>query len=197
MTPRHEDENSGQTPKARVKKEDWILAALEAMRGGGIEAIRVERLAKDLDVSKSGFYYHFEDRDDLLAELLRFWDESSTNAVLTDLELLQMPPRERLIRLSERLIVEDLARYDAAIFAWATIDSRARLAVAKVMQTRSDYIRNILRECGLRGDQLEGHTNAFVGFRCSEPFIFGHLSVKERMERHARLIDTILADADE
>ena len=48
-------------------REPWIAAALECIAEGGIDAVRVEVLARDLGVTKGGFYWHFADREALLA----------------------------------------------------------------------------------------------------------------------------------
>ena len=60
---------------SRVSKDQWLAAAVTALEQGGVDAVRVERLARALDVSKSGFYWHFKDRADLLLELLEYWEE--------------------------------------------------------------------------------------------------------------------------
>ena len=40
-------------------KSDWLRAARLALLHGGVEAVRVERLARDLHVTKGSFYWHF------------------------------------------------------------------------------------------------------------------------------------------
>ena len=54
----------------RLNRTDWLDAALTSLVRGGIEGVRVERLARDLGVTKGSFYWHFEDRPDLLRGLL-------------------------------------------------------------------------------------------------------------------------------
>ncbi len=80
---------AGSGSRGRFSKSDWLAAALDVLADGGIEAIRVERLAKQLGVAKSGLYYHFRDRDDLHAELLLYWlnlDSCRLNARATPLK---------------------------------------------------------------------------------------------------------------
>ena len=54
----------------------WIEAGLAALARGGIDQVRVEVLAKDLGVTKGGFYRRFADRRRLLAEELRVGSRS-------------------------------------------------------------------------------------------------------------------------
>ena len=51
----------------------WIEAGIAALARGGIEEVRVEVLAKDLGVTKGGFYRRFADRRALLAAMLEAW----------------------------------------------------------------------------------------------------------------------------
>ena len=46
--------------KKRVMKEQWLSAALEALFEGGIENVKIENLARQLNISKSGFYWHID-----------------------------------------------------------------------------------------------------------------------------------------
>ena len=57
----------------RVSKAEWLQTALNLLDEEGVEAIRVERLARELGISKSGFYWHFKDRDDLRSQILDYW----------------------------------------------------------------------------------------------------------------------------
>ena len=71
----------------RLDRRAWVEAALAALAEGGAAAVKVERLAAKLKVTKGSFYWHFRDRDELLANvalrgfaqfeaaLARAWDE--------------------------------------------------------------------------------------------------------------------------
>jgi len=52
----------------RVKKSDWLEKALEILERDGIDEVKIERLARELGVSRSGFYSHFENRQALIIE---------------------------------------------------------------------------------------------------------------------------------
>ena len=42
--------------KKRTTKDQWLQAALDSLLESGIHGISIERLAQNLDISKSGFY---------------------------------------------------------------------------------------------------------------------------------------------
>jgi AcrR family transcriptional regulator len=48
----------------------WFRAAYEMFIACGIESVRIQPLAKKLNVSRTSFYWHFKDRSDLLQTLL-------------------------------------------------------------------------------------------------------------------------------
>ena len=65
----------------RLDSAIWIEAALEALADGGVEAVRVEPLAKALDVTKGSFYWHFADRRALIDAMLASWSDGRIAAI--------------------------------------------------------------------------------------------------------------------
>ncbi|HYZ62080.1 MAG TPA: helix-turn-helix domain-containing protein, partial [Acetobacteraceae bacterium] len=55
---------------ARTPRDRWIAGGLQALAGGGPDAVRIELLARTLGVSKGGFYGYFDNRGALLDEML-------------------------------------------------------------------------------------------------------------------------------
>ena len=82
-------------PSARLTKEDWLRAALDAIGERGLKGVAVEPLARSLKVTKGSFYWHFADRDELLAEALAFWRERETERGQAALRA-NPDPRQRL-----------------------------------------------------------------------------------------------------
>lgn len=61
-------------------REAWIAAGLAALSSGGVEAVRVEVLARALHVTKGSFYWHFADRRELLDAIVAHWETTTTGA---------------------------------------------------------------------------------------------------------------------
>ncbi|MET0868224.1 MAG: helix-turn-helix domain-containing protein, partial [Pseudorhodoplanes sp.] len=59
----------------------WIAGALDALASRGIDAVRVEPLAKALAVTKGSFYWHFADRRALIEAMLTQWSEGRIIAI--------------------------------------------------------------------------------------------------------------------
>jgi AcrR family transcriptional regulator len=73
----------GQQDKAagwRGSREGWLAAARQALLDGGVEAVKIQPLAQQLQISRTSFYWFFKDRDDLLNALLASWEEKNTGA---------------------------------------------------------------------------------------------------------------------
>jgi AcrR family transcriptional regulator len=70
-----------ESTKPRLGREAWIEAALDALAREGEAGLRVEPLAKRLNVTKGSFYWHFKDRDALLAAALDAWAEGRVAAI--------------------------------------------------------------------------------------------------------------------
>ena len=52
--------------------QKWINAGYQQFALEGLDGILVERMARILNLNKSGFYYYFGDRDFYLEQLLKF-----------------------------------------------------------------------------------------------------------------------------
>ncbi len=109
----------------RLTKDDWLRAARLALLTGGPAAVRVERLATDLGVTKGSFYWHFTDRGALLEALLEEW-EAERSAALHELPLGRgaAAVRDLMAFLRPRVAASERGEVpsDAAIFAWASAD---------------------------------------------------------------------------
>ncbi len=80
MAARRKD-TSRRDASPRLDASAWIAAALDAFAAGGIEAARVEPLAKALGVTKGSFYWHFADRRALIDAVLVAWSEGRIAAI--------------------------------------------------------------------------------------------------------------------
>jgi AcrR family transcriptional regulator len=66
--------------------DDWAGAALDALARGGLAAVAVEPLAQHLGTTKGSFYWHFADRNALIAAALARWEERETELVIAVVE---------------------------------------------------------------------------------------------------------------
>lgn len=124
---------------SRLVPNDWIDEGLRLLREAGVEAVRVEPLAKRMGVTKGSFYWHFADRPALLAALRQAWRERATEGVAARVEAAGGTARDRLERLFRLTAAAD-GRLERAMRAWAAHDPDARAVVAGVDERRIAYL---------------------------------------------------------
>ena len=131
-----------------MSAKDWIDAGLRALAREGVDAVRVERLATRLAVTKGGFYWHFRDRPALLAAMLEAWKARATAGVIEAVETGGGDARDRLRRLFSIILRAD-GRLERAVRDWAGRDRAVFRAQSEIDRARVDYVAALLRQIGL------------------------------------------------
>ncbi len=133
-----------------LTREEWIVAAVGALRKGGVEAVRIDVLARELGVSRGSFYWHFRDRSELLATILARWEEET--AWLISGASAAPTPRERALRFFE---LANASPYppDREIFAWARRDSKVARRVEAVEAKRVAFFEQVMHDAGVPGER--------------------------------------------
>ena len=178
-------------PRRGISKAEWQEAGLKAISEAGVSALTVEGLARTLGINKSGFYWHFKSRDELLRQILEYWTHEITEVISENPEILKIEPRQRLVTIAEMILDYDLNRYEMGIRHWAMKDTGAAMAVKKVNRLRLDFIGKAFSELGFKGDDLEMRTMLFVGYTSGESIIFPDISQKRRRELITKRIDLL------
>ena len=175
----------------RVSKAEWLQKALDLLAREGVEALRVERIARALGISKSGFYWHFKDREDLRSQIIDHWIHEYTEVVINNPEVQQGDPRSRL-RNAMRMILEyDLTRYEVPIRSWADADPAIARLVQKAYRGRLVFIGGIFREMGFGEEETEMRSRLFVCYHTWERATFPKDSKKSLEKMIERRLDLL------
>ncbi len=139
--------------RKRLTREDWIEAATRTLVKRSIDGVRVELLAKDLEVSRGSFYWHFKSREELLSAILANWRERQTRRTIERIrEEQDLTPEERLKKLrmkpTRSRASRDGATLELAIRAWGRRDRMARDAVESVDAERVEFSQALLEAAG-------------------------------------------------
>ncbi len=123
-------QNPRNPPRNQLSRFDWLQAALELFVREGIDAVRITRLADELDVSRGSFYWHFRHREDLITALVEFWQSKNSPGITRSFEAADSLTKG-ILNFFETCINLELfdPRLDLAIREWAR---------------RSDDIRQLL-----------------------------------------------------
>jgi AcrR family transcriptional regulator len=150
----------------RTPRDAWIDAAMQALAGGGPDAVRIEALALSLGVSKGGFYWHFTDRQALLEEMLDTWEKTVVDDVIARLERQPAAPRAKLQQLFELASSVDLA-VELALRDWSRRDSDVAARVRRVDNRRMGYMRLLFGQFCVDDDDVEARSmlafSLFIG----------------------------------
>ncbi len=141
--------------RGRLNREDWLAKALDVLAEEGIGAVCIEPVAKALGVTKGSFYWHFEDRDELVECLLEYWETEHTDRLGDLVAADSSDPSKQLLTLLELVTAHDENRYDASVRAWARHDPRAATHLKRVDQKRLSYQRDLFLEMGFSKEEAD------------------------------------------
>jgi AcrR family transcriptional regulator len=186
---------AGRTPK--VTAETWIDTARRSLIEDGIAAVKVDRLASRLGVTRGGFYHNFKDREELLAQLLVHWE--ATCRFLPE-EVPGTKPAEAadwIDRMIERLIEADGYDYqfDLAVREWARSDQRAAWAIERADRQRLNILRRAFEAIGYSEDEATIRARVFYYHQIGYYAIGVRESSPERRRNKETYVD-ILCGAD-
>src|SRR6516164_1375230 len=178
-----------------AKRETWSKAGFAELARAGIDGVRVEVLAKNLGVTKGGFYRRFRDRAALLEGMLKDWREGRIAAIELQASLDGESARERLralIRLySERMNTEGMA-IELAIRQWARSDDGAADAVAGVDAARLRNVAQLYRATGLANDEADAKAFLFYCFIFGQSLLFLDRGQRKRAQLVAKSAERLL-----
>jgi len=176
-------------PKAvrrTIERADWLAAARATLIRDGIAAVKIDRLATMLQVTRGGFYWRFKGHGDLLDSLLQDWKQTNTAHMLA---ALRGPgtPAERFHALIDLWIDEidfDPA-YDMAVREWGRVSPRVGKLVRKVDDERIAAFRQLFLDAGYDDDE------AFIRARIAYYHQVGYyaMGVKETKARRRKLAE--------
>lgn len=123
----------------------------------GIEAVRVEVLARELGVSKGSFYWHFRDRDELLMQMLERWQNVEAEWLLAEESGGSNRPSApiRWARFVERSVEPERIHEEIAVRAWARRDDRVAIRVADIERRKVRVIASVLADVGFAREAAE------------------------------------------
>jgi AcrR family transcriptional regulator len=153
-----------------------------------VAAVRVERLADDVGVTKGSFYHHFRDRGALLEALLDYWSREMTDAEFARLETLRGGLAQRLLALAEDVLEKGMGRYDPAIRAWARHDRKVATAVAQVDRRRVKALAGFFEEGGFSAAEARIRARTFYTFLLGEPQVRAPVRDAGELEKMVKIL---------
>jgi AcrR family transcriptional regulator len=136
-----------------LQPDDWLRAAFARLSGEGIESVRVELLARDLGVSKGSFYWHFQDREELLGRMFDRWEKEEIDWL--DETVITPKAAARWARFVHHCTEPPLARLESAMRTWSRRDERIAARITAIEKKRTAHISSVLRAIGFAAPAAE------------------------------------------
>ncbi len=165
----------------KLSRDQWLEHALDVLRDEGITGVRVERLARDLGVTKGSFYWHFSDRADLFTNLLSYWTQQYNDVVTRNSQFTEAEPAAGMLAAMIKVREEGLDQYELAMRAWADHDPQVRKTVRMVYGQRTAFIRGFFVRLGFRGADAEIRTRLVLSYLSWEPNMFSDDTKAQRL----------------
>jgi AcrR family transcriptional regulator len=144
----------------------WLDAGYERLISGGVEAVKILPLAKALGLSRTSFYWHFADRDALLAAIVDRWSAQNTGNLLARSAAPAQTICGAVFKLFDCWIDANLfdAKLDLAIRNWAQNDASLRVHVDAADGARISGISDMFQKFGYSETQARtrAHTMIFT-----------------------------------
>ena len=154
-------------PRTQLDRRNWIDGAIDVLAREGVAGLRVEVLAKRCGVTKGSFYWHFKDRQDLLAAVLEHWREGR----IRDIEkTTTVTPGMERSQLHFAIEVYGASRnrkgmsIELAVRDWARHDPQAAAVVEAVDLYRLDCTRKLFVAAGL--SDAEAKSRSLLLYAC-------------------------------
>jgi AcrR family transcriptional regulator len=139
-------------PRVQLDRDAWVHGAMDVLAEEGIAGLRVEGLAKHLKVTKGSFYWHFQDRRDLLMAVLVEWRDGRIRDIVKQT---RAAPGHELEQIYHVIDVYSAGRnrrgmmIELAVRDWARRDAEAAAIVSEVDDIRLRCARELFLACGV------------------------------------------------
>lgn len=133
----------------KVSRERWLEIARTTLIREGIDAVKVNYLAKKLGVTRGGFYWRFKNPMELYDALLDDWRRSNTAPLLGALSGAGDPARR--LRAAFQLWINEKEfnpDYDTAVRAWSLVSRKVAKAVHEADDQRIEALRELFVDAG-------------------------------------------------
>lgn len=177
-------------PENTPSTEDWVRIARDVLISQGIVAVKINNLAKIAGVTRGGFYWRFQSREELFSVLIDDWRDSNTTPMLRVLRA-DATPWERMRNLAKLYIDgRDFSEaYDSAVRAWAALSPAIAEIVRAVDDIRLKALEDLFHDAGFDAGE------AMIRARITYFHQIGYyaLGLRESADERRSLIDRYTA----
>ncbi len=157
-------------------QQRWLDLGLETLRENGTTGLKIDRLARQLGVTKGSFYAHFSSKNGYLTALSEHWRHRATPMVVDRFFEAPGTLADKLLMLCTYVERSERARYDFAMGEMAKVNDCAADAVAAVARARLAFSFEVFRRAGFEEDEARARGCLLYGWLLASMVIEGGLS---------------------
>ena len=151
--------------RTALDREAWTTFALSVLAEEGLDGLRVEVLARRLNVTKGSFYWHFKDRQALLNAVTSHWRDQRIQEVEAQATVPAEQARAHIHAIIDHYSTQpnrQRMQLELAMRDWARRDQLVAAAVEAVDQARLINATRLFELAGFAAE--EAHTRALLMF---------------------------------
>ncbi len=167
----------------RGSREGWLEAGYQALIEGGIDAVKILPLAKRLNLSRTSFYWFFEDREALLAALIDGWEERTTKPLVDATTQYAESVSEAMLNVLTCFLAANVfdSRLEFAVRSWALQDEGVAARVRAADDARLEALTAMMARWG--HDAVEADVRARTIYLVQ----IGYISMQPQEDIETRL----------
>ncbi|MDO6562095.1 TetR/AcrR family transcriptional regulator [Amphritea sp. 1_MG-2023] len=141
----------------RGSADVWLQAAYEALIESGLDAVRIQTLAKKLSLSRTSFYWFFKNRQQLLDALLTQWRNKNTGNFVAQTDAYAETIAEAILNVFDCWLDGDLfdSHYEFAVRSWALQSAEVTAQVAQADAQRLTALQQMFIRFGYQADEAD------------------------------------------
>lgn len=167
----------------RGSREGWLEAGYQALIDSGIDAVKILPLAKGLGLSRTSFYWFFQDREALLAALIDGWEQRTTRPLVDATTQYAESVSEAMLNVLTCFLGANVfdSRLEFAVRSWALQDEGVAARVRAADELRIEALTRMLSRWG--------HDSAEADVRARTIYLvqIGYISMQPKEDIETRL----------
>lgn len=176
----------------RGSPDVWLKAAVEILLESGVENVKIATLSKRLNLSRTSFYWFFNDREALLTALVHTWKENNTGNIIKQAEAYADSLAEATLNVFDCWLDEALfdSRFEFAIRSWSLQSDEILAEVHSADQLRLDALIAMFKRYGFNDIEADVHARTLYLVQIGYISMQTQESLAVRMQRIPEYIKT-------
>jgi AcrR family transcriptional regulator len=133
--------------------DKWLEVAIKTLIEEGIDAVRIDRIAKKLRITRGSFYHHYKNRQDLLRAVLDHYVRINHTNFVAMLPTLQGTPKDKLWTLWAATASQEFRDYDWAVRMWGMRNTQVAKVLNQIDVKRMEIMISLFMQMGFNEDE--------------------------------------------